>query len=71
MRQCRCGGVVRQHGLTGGREAWTCSSCGQYSVIDREQASELVVVTTKGHSATDQSPGSSPKQGEQHETPHL
>jgi hypothetical protein len=34
-RQCTCGGLIRQHELTGSREAWTCGGCGRYCVIDR------------------------------------
>lgn len=26
-RQCQCGGVIRQHQLTDGREVWTCNEC--------------------------------------------
>lgn len=33
MRQCQCGGIVRQHQLTGEREAWTCNSCGRYEAV--------------------------------------
>jgi hypothetical protein len=34
-RQCTCGGIIRQHELTGEREAWTCNACGKYSAISR------------------------------------
>jgi hypothetical protein len=34
-RQCTCGGIIRQHQLTGEREAWTCNACGKYSAIRR------------------------------------
>jgi len=34
MRICKCGGVVRQHQLVNNREAWTCSSCGRYEVVE-------------------------------------
>jgi hypothetical protein len=34
-RQCTCGGIIRQHELTGDREAWTCNACGKYSAISR------------------------------------
>jgi len=34
MRQCKCGGVIRQHPLTGNREAWTCGACGRYEAIE-------------------------------------
>ena len=29
MRQCPCGGLVRQHDLSGNRQVWTCGSCGR------------------------------------------
>jgi hypothetical protein len=35
-RQCTCGGIIRQHELTGEREAWTCNACGKYSAIQRK-----------------------------------
>lgn len=41
-RQCQCGGVIRQHQLTGEREAWTCSGCGRYEVVKREPAPTLI-----------------------------
>jgi hypothetical protein len=34
MRICKCGGVVRQHQLINNREAWTCSGCGRYEVVE-------------------------------------
>lgn len=34
-RQCTCGGIIRQHQLTGEREAWTCGGCGRYGAIAR------------------------------------
>jgi hypothetical protein len=34
-RQCHCGGLIRQHELTGSREAWTCGACKRYEIIDR------------------------------------
>lgn len=34
-RQCTCGGIIRQHQLTGEREAWTCGACGRYGAIQR------------------------------------
>ena len=37
MRVCKCGGIVRQHELTGNREAWTCGSCGRYQIIKRSE----------------------------------
>lgn len=40
MRLCQCGGTVRQHGLTGEREAWTCNACGRYSVIDYGESND-------------------------------
>jgi hypothetical protein len=36
-RQCTCGGIIRQHELTGEREAWTCNACGKYSAIQRRK----------------------------------
>ena len=33
MRQCKCGGRVREHVLTKDRVAWTCGDCGRYEVI--------------------------------------
>jgi hypothetical protein len=39
-RQCTCGGLIRQHELTGDREAWTCGACGRYCVIDRAAGRE-------------------------------
>jgi hypothetical protein len=36
-RQCHCGGLIRQHELTGNREAWTCGACKRYGVIERGQ----------------------------------
>lgn len=35
-RACQCGGIIRQHQLTGEREAWTCNACGRYGAIPRE-----------------------------------
>jgi hypothetical protein len=37
MRQCKCGGVIRQHQLTNKREAWTCNACGRYEVVEEEK----------------------------------
>lgn len=34
-RACQCGGIVRQHQLTGEREAWTCNACRRYGAIPR------------------------------------
>ena len=33
MRQCKCGGMIREHQLTQGRQAWTCSACGRYEIV--------------------------------------
>ena len=33
MRQCKCGGLVREHQLTQGRQAWTCGACGRYEIV--------------------------------------
>ena len=35
MRQCRCGGLIGQHELTGNRTAWSCRRCGVYEVFNR------------------------------------
>jgi len=35
MRICKCGGILTQHVLVRNREAWTCTECGRYEVIDR------------------------------------
>jgi hypothetical protein len=35
MRQCKCGGLVKEHQLARSREAWTCGECGRYEVIER------------------------------------
>lgn len=40
MRQCKCGGQIRQHQLTNNREAWTCNTCGRYEVIDLKKDEE-------------------------------
>ena len=40
MRQCKCGGQIRQHQLTNNREAWTCNDCGRYEVVVPEKKSE-------------------------------
>jgi hypothetical protein len=37
MRQCKCGGVVRQHQLAHNREAWTCNECGRYEVVKPQE----------------------------------
>ena len=34
MRQCKCGGLVKEHVLTGNRVAWTCQGCARYEVQD-------------------------------------
>lgn len=33
MRQCKCGGVLREYALTGGRVVWTCNTCGRREII--------------------------------------
>ena len=40
MRQCQCGGVVRQYQLTNNREAWTCDECGRYEVVEQPPKEE-------------------------------
>jgi len=37
MRQCKCGGKVREHVLKENRVAWTCGDCGRYEVISLKQ----------------------------------
>lgn len=34
MRQCQCGGVLREHELTDGRTAYTCAQCGRYQALE-------------------------------------
>ena len=29
MRQCSCGGLIREHSLSGNRQIWTCNACGR------------------------------------------
>jgi hypothetical protein len=36
MRQCKCGGQVRQSELTSGRVAWTCTSCKRYEIKSKD-----------------------------------
>ena len=33
MKQCKCGGIVRQHSLANGREAWKCGCCSRYEIV--------------------------------------
>ena len=40
MRQCKCGGVIRQHQLVNNREAWTCNACGRYEIVELEDDDE-------------------------------
>jgi hypothetical protein len=40
MRQCKCGGKIRQHQLTNDREAWTCDACGRYEIIELNKSEE-------------------------------
>ena len=42
MRQCKCGGVIRQHQLTNKREAWTCNACGRYEVVELEEDEDWI-----------------------------
>jgi hypothetical protein len=37
MRQCNCGGIVRQWDLTDGRERWECNACGRRHTFTREE----------------------------------
>lgn len=39
-RACQCGGIIRQHQLTGEREARTCGTCGRYGAIRRADEPE-------------------------------
>jgi len=32
MRQCKCGGIIKQNELTMQRESWHCESCGKYEI---------------------------------------
>lgn len=41
-RQCSCGGIIREHGLTGDRVAWTCSACGRYEIHGGDPENEPV-----------------------------
>ena len=36
MRQCKCGGQVRQSELTDDRVTWTCTSCKTYEIFQAE-----------------------------------
>ncbi len=49
MRQCACGGIIRQHELVNNREAWTCGSCGRYEAIERRPivCSEILDLKSK------------------------
>lgn len=38
MRICQCGGHIRTHPLTAGRDAWTCGACGRYEVVGPRSA---------------------------------
>ena len=42
MRQCKCGGIIRQHQLTGDREAWTCNACGRYEAVQRQPSPQPI-----------------------------
>ena len=42
MRQCKCGGVIRQHQLVNNREAWTCNACGRYEVVELEDDEDWI-----------------------------
>lgn len=37
MRQCKCGGLIREHQLTKNRVAWTCNQCGRYEQINLQE----------------------------------
>jgi hypothetical protein len=61
MRVCQCGGHIRQHELTGNREAWTCGACGRYGVIVRGKAEseslDLLEILDEKDCACIQQPG--------------
>jgi hypothetical protein len=40
MRQCKCGGKVREHVLKENRVAWTCGDCGRYEVISLQRGAQ-------------------------------
>lgn len=42
MRICECGGIVRQHGLTNNREAWTCNACKRYEIVEFDEDEEWI-----------------------------
>ena len=44
MRLCKCGCFLTQHALVRDREAWTCTACGRYSVI---QLQPKIIVDTE------------------------
>lgn len=53
-RQCKCGGTIRTHQLTGNREAWSCSQCGRYEsfvlpAADKEDAEDLTAYKEENH----------------------
>ena len=37
MRQCKCGGVIREAELTQNRQSWRCDSCNRYEIFRPEQ----------------------------------
>ena len=41
MIQCKCGGLIREHELKGGKVAWTCNSCKRYEIIELKPLKEL------------------------------
>jgi hypothetical protein len=40
MRQCKCGGIIKQNELTLQRESWHCESCGKYEI---QMKSDLII----------------------------
>lgn len=67
MRQCPCGGVIREHELTGERTAWTCSDCGRYDAIKRAGCAPKSAVSTTltDFAGSDSSPAIFKATGEQ------
>lgn len=55
MRVCECGGIVGQHELTKGREAWSCRACGRYEIFTKPLTDlEIVAVLGDALDSSDQ-----------------
>ncbi len=55
MRVCKCGGILGQHELTKGREAWSCKHCGRYEVFTKRlPESEIVQILGDELDSSDQ-----------------